>query len=108
MMKTACDFGIRLKLPYDEAVGRVKDALKTEGFGVLTEIDVRMTMREKLGVERDHSNPEANRLLDLEWSAPLLPPVRQEGCPFSLKYSVRPPFGMVSHRGVDTCKPMDA
>lgn len=43
-------FGTRLDLPFDEAVERTKDALKTEGFGVLTTIDVRSTMREKLDV----------------------------------------------------------
>ena len=38
-------------LPYHEAVERVRTELKTEGFGVLCEIDVQATMREKLGVE---------------------------------------------------------
>jgi len=36
---------------YDEALLRVVDALKTEGFGVLTEIDMRSTLQAKLGVE---------------------------------------------------------
>jgi uncharacterized protein (DUF302 family) len=37
--------------PYDEVVAKLPDALKTEGFGVLTQIDVRDTLREKIGVE---------------------------------------------------------
>jgi uncharacterized protein (DUF302 family) len=36
---------------YDEALRRVPEALKTEGFGVLTEIDVRETLKKKLGVD---------------------------------------------------------
>ena len=45
--------GIRknLSIGYDAAVARLPDALKTEGFGVLTEIDVRNTLKEKLGVD---------------------------------------------------------
>jgi uncharacterized protein (DUF302 family) len=39
-----------LAAPYEEALERVKAALKSEGFGVLTEIDVRATLQEKLGV----------------------------------------------------------
>ena len=37
--------------PYETAVQRVTDALKSEGFGVLTEIDVRTTFRQKLDVD---------------------------------------------------------
>lgn len=42
-------------LAYQEAVERVRTELKTEGFGVLCEIDVQATMREKLGVEGEPS-----------------------------------------------------
>lgn len=35
--------------PFEEVVGRVKEALSEEGFGVLSEIDVEAAMREKLG-----------------------------------------------------------
>ncbi len=45
--------GIRTKVAgrFDEVLARTKAELKAEGFGVLTEVDVRATMREKLGVE---------------------------------------------------------
>jgi uncharacterized protein (DUF302 family) len=35
---------------YDDALARIPEALKTEGFGVLTEIDVADTLKKKLGV----------------------------------------------------------
>lgn len=38
-------------LPWEEAVERVRDALKEQGFGVLTEIDVRATLKEKLDAD---------------------------------------------------------
>ena len=40
-----------LRTEFDEAVFRVKQALKNEGFGILTEIDVRDTLKKKLDVE---------------------------------------------------------
>ena len=46
-------FGIRkeLRTTYDEALLHVPEALKSEGFGVLTEIDVQSTLKQKLGVD---------------------------------------------------------
>jgi uncharacterized protein (DUF302 family) len=89
-MKTAYGFGTTLKVPYEEALVRVKQALKTEGFGVLSEINVRQTLREKLGEEMEPymilgaCNPQlAHRALSQEPEVGLLLPcnvvVRAEG-----------------------------
>ena len=40
-----------LSVPFDEAVSRATDSLKTEGFGILTEIDVSATLKKKIGVD---------------------------------------------------------
>jgi uncharacterized protein (DUF302 family) len=42
---------VRLQTDFETALTRVAEALKAEGFGVLTEIDVRDTLRKKLDVE---------------------------------------------------------
>ncbi len=44
-------FAKTIDLPFDKAVGQVREALKQEGFGVLTEIDVRQTLKDKIGVD---------------------------------------------------------
>jgi uncharacterized protein (DUF302 family) len=50
-MDTPLGLNITLKTGYTTALIRVTDALKAEGFGVLTEIDVKETMKKKLGVD---------------------------------------------------------
>lgn len=44
-------FTVRLGSDFDAAIARTVDALKVEGFGVLTEIDVRETLKKKIGVD---------------------------------------------------------
>jgi len=51
MPTTSYTLSTTTELSFEEAVERVRTELKTEGFGVLCEIDVQATMREKLGVE---------------------------------------------------------
>jgi uncharacterized protein (DUF302 family) len=45
-------FSVKFKGSFDEAVDKVTEALKTEGFGVLTEIDVKATLKKKIDVDR--------------------------------------------------------
>jgi uncharacterized protein (DUF302 family) len=40
-----------LQVPFEDALARVTEALKAEGFGILTEIDDRETLRKKLDIE---------------------------------------------------------
>ena len=76
-------YGLRVEIPvdYDQAVERVIDALKTQGFGVLTTIDVKQTLKQKL--DRDFRKyvilgacnpPLADRALHAELEIGLLLP----------------------------------
>ena len=44
-------FSKTLSVPFDEAVRRTTEALQREGFGIITEIDVKQTLHAKLGIE---------------------------------------------------------
>lgn len=50
-MSTPLGFDVYLNGSYDEAITAVTEELKKEGFGVLTEIDVKATLKKKLDVE---------------------------------------------------------
>ena len=81
---------ISLDLPYDEAVPKVKEAFKEQGFGTLTEIDVQSTLEQKIGVHVERyvilgaCNPNlAHRALEVTRDIGLLLPcnvvVREQG-----------------------------
>lgn len=74
-------FGTTLDLPFSDAIERVTAALKAEGFGVLTTIDVRQTLHDKIGAEFEPyvilgaCNPHlAHRALQAEHELGLLLP----------------------------------
>jgi uncharacterized protein (DUF302 family) len=71
---------IPIEAPFAEGTARVRDALKAQGFGVLTEIDMRATLRDKLGEAMEGylilgaCNPSlAHRALGIDSSIGLLP-----------------------------------
>ena len=45
-------FSVQVSSSFDEAIGKVREALASEGFGVLTEIDVKATLKKKIDVDR--------------------------------------------------------
>jgi len=80
----------RLRAPFAETVERVRAALQDQGFGVLTEIDVRSTLRDRLGEEMEDylilgacNPPLAHRALQTDRRIGLLLPcnvvVRSDG-----------------------------
>jgi uncharacterized protein (DUF302 family) len=70
-----------VNLTYEEAINRVTEELKKEGFGVLTTIDVKETLKKKLGVDFDKyiilgacNPPFAYKSLQAEYDLGLLLP----------------------------------
>jgi uncharacterized protein (DUF302 family) len=51
MLATRYTLSTKTELDFSDAVARVRDELQTAGFGVLCEIDVQATLKQKLGVE---------------------------------------------------------
>jgi len=74
-------FNVTMSVGFDDAVARVTEELQKEGFGILTEIDIKATLKKKLDIEKrpykilGACNPVlANQTLDLEPDIGLLLP----------------------------------
>lgn len=89
-MNTKYSFGKEVEIGFDEAVEKIKEALKPQGFGILTEIDVAATLKKKLDKDippymiLGACNPQiASKALEAEPSIGVLLPcnvvVRQDG-----------------------------
>jgi len=70
-----------IKLPFAEAIDKVKSELTKEGFGILSEIDIRATLKKKLDVDYDNyiilgacNPPNAYKALQAEQEVGLLLP----------------------------------
>lgn len=101
MEESAYGLRIRVPVPYDNAVERTTAALQLEGFGVLTAIDVRQTLKQKLGQEfRKYlilgacNPPLASRALHAELEIGLLLPcnvvVYEDGPDHSVVMAMQP------------------
>ncbi len=106
-------FGLKVNLPYAEAVERTKAALKEQGFGVLTEVDIKQTMKEKRGIDfRPYvilgacNPPLAEQALAAELDLGLLLPCNvivyeTEGGSIVQAMDPEPILGLVGNPGLD-------
>ena len=113
----AYGFQAEVPLPYDEAVAVTKEALAGRGFGVLTEIDVRATMKKKLDVDfRPYvilgacNPPLAHQALGAELAIGLLLPcnvvVHAGDAPGTSVVAVLDPVAQLGIAGRDDIRPV--
>jgi uncharacterized protein (DUF302 family) len=122
MLTTSYTLSATSPLPFADAVERVRAELKTEGFGVLCEIDVQATLRKKLGVDGEPylipgacNPPLAHQALEAEPDLGVLLPcnvviyqrsgetqiaaIDRKGCSRSSTTTTSPPWPQTSRHG---------
>ncbi len=115
MEKAQLGLTVKLNLPYDEAIRRATAALKDEGFGILTEIDVKETLKKKINADFRRyvilgacNPPLAHRALQTDLDVGLLLPCNvivyeEDG---GSVVSIVDPLGMVEFIGNPALKPV--
>ena len=106
---------VTLDIPFAEAVNRVRAALREQGFGVLTEIDVTATLRARLGEQMEDyiilgacNPPAAHQALGIDRSIGLLLPcnVVVRATPAGTVVEALDPQVMVTMTGRPELKPV--
>ncbi len=114
---TKYGMSVTVRLDYDAAVARIRETLGAEGFGVLTEIDVRATLKKKLDVDfRPYiilgacNPPIAHRALTAERDVGLLLPcnvvVYQGDVPGTSVVAAIDPVEQLAVTGRDDIRPL--
>jgi uncharacterized protein (DUF302 family) len=116
MDKTRYGIGIELRLDFESAIERTIERLKDHGFGVLTDIDVKETLKQKLGVDFKNyrilgacNPPLAHKALTAEDEIGLLLPcnvIVYETSEGKVRVSAIDPVAAMSVVGNDTIKPV--
>ena len=116
MDKTKYGIGVELQLDFDSAVELTVERLKDHGFGVLTEIDVKETLKQKLGVDFKKyrilgacNPPLAHKALSAEDEIGLLLPcnvIVYETSEGEVRVSAIDPVAAMSVVGSDAVKPI--
>ena len=116
---TRYGIGVTVRMPYAEAVERIREELSREGFGVLTEIDVKATLKRKLDVDfRPYvilgacNPPLAHKALNAERDIGLLLPcnviVYQGDDPGTSVVAAMDPVEALGIAGVEALRPLAA
>jgi len=116
---TRYGIGVTVRMPYADAVERIREELSREGFGVLTEIDVKATLKKKLDVEfRPYvilgacNPPLAHKALSAERDIGLLLPcnviVYQGDDPGTSVVAAMDPVEALGIAGVEALRPLAA